>query len=86
MKDDLFDDAGDGADDDSPRAEPRRSAPSSEPSKRARGRMPLWLKLIGDPTIEGFRMPVNPISGGGALDMDKLDDIRMWIENGAPND
>ncbi|HOP19543.1 MAG TPA: transglycosylase domain-containing protein, partial [Amphiplicatus sp.] len=47
MKDDLFDDAGDGADDDSPRAEPRRSAPSSEPSKRTRGRMPLWLKLIG---------------------------------------
>jgi hypothetical protein len=46
----------------------------------------LWLKLIGDPSIDGERMPVNPIAGGGALDMDKLDDIRAWIEAGAPND
>lgn len=46
----------------------------------------LWLKLIGDPSIDGLRMPINPIAGSGALDMDKLDDIRTWIENGAPND
>lgn len=46
----------------------------------------LWLKLIGDPSIEGQRMPINPIAGGGALSMEKLDDIRAWIENGALND
>ena len=41
----------------------------------------LWLKVIDDPSIEGARMPPS----GSALDQDRLDLLRGWIEAGAPN-
>ena len=44
----------------------------------------LWLKLIGDESIDGQRMPIDPIAGSGSLELDELEDIRVWIEAGAP--
>jgi len=42
----------------------------------------LYLKVTGDSSISGSRMPL----GGGALSQDLLDLLRDWIERGAPND
>jgi hypothetical protein len=42
----------------------------------------LYLKVIGDSSIEGVRMP----RGGSALSQDLIDLLRDWIEHGAPND
>jgi hypothetical protein len=42
----------------------------------------LYLKVIGDPSISGSRMP----RGGAALSQDLIDLLRDWIERGAPND
>jgi len=46
----------------------------------------LWLKLTGDPSIDGFAMPFNPLTGAGRLRDDELSDIRAWIQAGAPMD
>jgi PKD repeat protein len=42
----------------------------------------LYLKVIGDSSISGSRMP----RGAPALSQDKIDLLRDWIERGAPND
>jgi hypothetical protein len=42
----------------------------------------LYLKVIGDPSISGSRMP----RGGAALSQDLIDLLRDWIERDAPND
>lgn len=42
----------------------------------------LYLKVTGDSSISGSRMPL----GSGALNQDLLDLLRDWIERGAPND
>jgi PKD repeat protein len=42
----------------------------------------LYLKVTGDPSISGSRMP----RGGSALSQQLLDLLRDWIERGAPND
>jgi len=42
----------------------------------------LYLKVLGDSSISGARMP----SGGAMLSQDLLDLLRDWIERGAPND
>jgi hypothetical protein len=42
----------------------------------------LYLKVTGDSSISGGRMP----SGGGPLAQDLIDLLRDWIERGAPND
>jgi PKD repeat protein len=42
----------------------------------------LYLKVTGDPSIDGSRMP----RGGDALAQDLLDLLRDWIERGAPSD
>jgi hypothetical protein len=42
----------------------------------------LYLKVLGDPTISGFRMP----RGGARLSQDLIDLLRDWIERGAPDD
>jgi len=42
----------------------------------------LYLKVIGDPSIDGSRMP----RGGPALASELLDLLRDWIERGAPDD
>jgi hypothetical protein len=42
----------------------------------------LYLKVTGDNSISGSRMP----RGGAALSQDLLDLLRDWIERGAPND
>ena len=42
----------------------------------------LYLKVIGDSSISGSRMP----RGGAALSQDLIDLLRDWIERGAPND
>ena len=42
----------------------------------------LYLKVIGDASITGSRMP----RGGPALDQELIDLLRDWIERGAPND
>lgn len=44
----------------------------------------LWLKLVGDPSIEGNAMPYNPLTGKGTLSDSELADIKQWIINGAP--
>jgi hypothetical protein len=41
----------------------------------------LWLKVIGDPSISGGRMPL----GGPFLSEELEDLLRGWIEVGAPN-
>jgi len=41
----------------------------------------LYLKVTGDPSISGSRMPL----GGGALSAERLQLLRSWIEAGAPN-
>ncbi len=42
----------------------------------------LYLKVLGDSSISGVRMP----RGGAMLSQDLLDLLRDWIERGAPND
>ncbi len=42
----------------------------------------LYLKVIGDPSISGARMP----RGGGALSQDLIDLLRSWIDGGAEDD
>ena len=42
----------------------------------------LYLKVTGDSSITGSRMP----RGGAALSQDLIDLLRDWIERGAPND
>jgi PKD repeat protein len=42
----------------------------------------LYLKVTGDSSISGSRMP----RGGSALSQELLDLLRDWIERGAPND
>jgi len=42
----------------------------------------MYLKVIGDPSIEGLRMP----RGRAMLSQQLLDLLRDWIERGAPND
>jgi len=42
----------------------------------------LYLKVIGDVSINGGQMP----RGGGPLSQDLQDLLRDWIERGAPND
>ncbi|MCU0304164.1 MAG: CHRD domain-containing protein [Thermoanaerobaculales bacterium] len=42
----------------------------------------LYLKVTGDPSISGGRMPL----GGPPLAQELLDLLRDWIERGAPND
>lgn len=42
----------------------------------------LWLKVTGDSSISGVRMP----RGRPALSQDRLDLLRAWIEAGAQND
>lgn len=46
----------------------------------------LWLKLIDDPSIEGFPMPFNPLTGEGRLSEAELGDVETWIVNGAIRD
>lgn len=41
----------------------------------------MWLKVNGDPSISGGRMPV-----GGSLSQSQFDLLRDWILAGAPND
>ena len=43
----------------------------------------LWLKLIGDSSITGLKMPLNPLNGMGKLIDAELADIKAWIEAGA---
>jgi hypothetical protein len=46
----------------------------------------LWLKLnaiSGDGTIDGFPMPIDPISGTRKLSEGALADLETWILNGA---
>jgi hypothetical protein len=42
----------------------------------------LYLKVIGDPSISGGRMPL----GNPPLDQNRIDLLRDWIERGAPDD
>jgi PKD repeat protein len=42
----------------------------------------LYLKVTGDSSITGSRMP----RGGAPLNQDLIDLLRDWIERGAPND
>ncbi len=42
----------------------------------------LYLKIIGDPSITGGRMP----RGAPPLSQELMDLVRDWIERGAPND
>lgn len=44
----------------------------------------LYLKLIGDPSIDGDAMPVDPIAGVRTLAQEELSDVETWITNGAP--
>ncbi|MBN1205889.1 MAG: hypothetical protein JXB05_13315 [Myxococcaceae bacterium] len=47
----------------------------------------LWLKLAGDGSIFGSRMPLDPLgSGSRSLPQDQLDSIQTWILAGAFND
>jgi hypothetical protein len=43
----------------------------------------LWLKLSGDGSISGSRMPLNPVNGNAPLPSDQLNDILAWITYGA---
>ncbi len=47
----------------------------------------LWLKLSGDGSITGSRMPIDPLGGGSRpLAPNELQDIETWITAGALND
>lgn len=47
----------------------------------------LWLKLAGDGSITGKRMPIDPLGGGvRPLPDDVLNDIQTWIIAGALKD
>ncbi len=46
----------------------------------------LYLKLIGDDSIQGQQMPYNPLTGEGSLSQAELSDIETWIFNGAVED
>ena len=47
----------------------------------------LWLKLAGDGSVVGSRMPIDPLGGGvRPLSDDELDDIQTWIIAGALED
>lgn len=43
----------------------------------------LWLKVIGDPSIVGSPMPLDPLKGTRRLTDAELADIKAWIEAGA---
>lgn len=43
----------------------------------------LFLKLIGDPSIAGKGMPIDPIEGVRTLSDEELADIETWITDGA---
>jgi hypothetical protein len=45
----------------------------------------LWLKLVGDGSITGSRMPADPVTGSRSLAPDELTDIESWIVAGALN-
>lgn len=46
----------------------------------------LWLKLVGDGSITGDRMPVDPVTGNGELPAADLEAIQTWITAGALDD
>jgi len=47
----------------------------------------LWLKLAGDGSVVGSRMPIDPLGGGvRPLPEDVLEDIQTWITAGALKD
>ncbi len=46
----------------------------------------LWLKLAGDGSILGSRMPVDPLDGDRTLPEDQLESIQTWILAGALED
>ena len=41
----------------------------------------LYLKVTGDPSISGAQMPLT----GQPLSQSQIDDLRSWIEDGAPD-
>lgn len=43
----------------------------------------LFLKVTGDESIVGQRMPINPLTGMGSLKQQELADLQTWIEEGA---
>jgi len=43
----------------------------------------LFLKLIGDSSIDGKRMPLDPLEGERTLSEDEIADIEAWITDGA---
>ena len=43
----------------------------------------LWLKLSGDGSITGARMPIRPLDGNSALPADALNNLQQWMEFGA---
>lgn len=43
----------------------------------------LWLKIIGDESIVGDPMPIDPLMGTRTLTEAELGDIETWIVNGA---
>lgn len=46
----------------------------------------LWLKVAGDGSISGSRMPIDPVSGAGRLPDAALTDLETWITAGALED
>ena len=46
----------------------------------------LWLKLTGDPSIDGSPMPSDGMGGSRMLTPDELADIETWITSGALRD
>jgi hypothetical protein len=46
----------------------------------------LWLKVVGDGSISGSRMPVDPLDGTRTLPADQLDSLQTWILAGALED
>ena len=44
----------------------------------------LWLKVSGDGSISGSRMPINPQDGNASLPADQLNDLQEWILFDAP--
>lgn len=46
----------------------------------------LWLKLAGDGSISGSRMPLDPLNGTRTLPPEQLSDIEAWILGGALED
>ena len=47
----------------------------------------LWLKIAGDGSVAGSRMPIDPLNGGvRPLPDDVLNDIQTWIIAGALKD